>query len=289
MNEKAEKKETAGEPGVTDIEPDTPPDQRWKVKLEIFEGPLDLLLHLVRKEDVDIRDIPIATIADEYLAYLDVLKELDLNVAGEFVLMASTLVYLKSRVLIPRDLLQHTEEHGGEEEDPEEVFYRELEEYQRFKEAAQRLAEKRLHQDSLWPRGGPPAELDEDGEPYLEATLFDLVEAFRDIRERAEARPPGITIERKRTSIGEMVKLLAERLKGHRSLDFHEIFTQRDGSVMYRSMLVSTFLAMLELMRLQVIRVLQRKKFEGLRVFKTVSDEELERISHEGIREESTG
>lgn len=266
-----------------------PQEERWQVKLEVFEGPLDLLLHLVRKEEMDIRDIPIATIADEYLAYLDVLKELDLNVAGEFLLMASTLVYLKSRVLIPRELLQHTESAEGEEEDPEEVFYREFEEYQRFREAARRLAEKRLHQDALWPRGGPPAELDEDGEPYLEVTLFDLVAAFREIRERLESRPEGLRIERKRTSIGEMVRLLAARLRGTRSLDFHEIFQARDGGMMGRAMLVATFLAILELMRLQVIRVLQRKRFETLRVFKTVSDEELERISNEGIREESTG
>jgi segregation and condensation protein A len=289
MSEEHENEQTVEETPGTGAETEEGADKRWKVKLEIFEGPLDLLLHLVRKEDVDIRDIPIATIADEYLAYLDVLKELDLNVAGEFVLMASTLVYLKSRAMIPRDLLQHTQDADGEEEDPAEVFYREFEEYQRFKEAAQRLAEKRLHQDSLWPRGGPPAELEEDGEPYLEVTLFDLVEAFREIRERAETRPPSLTIERKRVSIGEMVMRLADRLKGHRSLDFHAIFQRHDGLIMDRSMLVSTFLAVLELMRLQVIRVLQRKKFEGLRVFKTVSDEELERISHEGIREESTG
>jgi len=266
-----------------------PEEERWLVKLEIFEGPLDLLLHLVRKQEMDIRDIPIAKIADEYLAYLDVLKELDLNVAGEFLLMASTLVYLKSRIMIPRELLQHTEEADGEEEDPQEVFYREVEEYQRFREAARRLAEKRLHQDSLWPRGGPPAEVDEDGEPYLEVTLFDLVEAFKEIRERLEAQPAGMRIERKRTSIGEMVKLLADRLRGTRSLDFHEIFQAREGGMMGRGMLVATFLAILELMRLQVIRVLQRKRFETLRVFKTVSDEELERISNEGIREESTG
>ncbi len=267
----------------------TPQEERWQVKLEIFEGPLDLLLHLVRKEEMDIRDIPIATIADEYLKYLDVLKELDLNVAGEFLLMAASLVYLKSRVLIPRELLLHMEEGSGDEEDPEEVFYRELEEYQRFKEAAQRLAEKRLHQDSLWPRGGPPSEVDEEGEPYLAVTLFDLVEAFRTIQERLEEVPPEYLVERKRVSTGEMVKRLAGRLKGTRSLDFHEIFEHDDGTPMDRSTLVSTFLAVLELMRLQVIRVLQRKRFEMLRVFKTVSDEELERISNEGIREESTG
>jgi segregation and condensation protein A len=271
------------------VDTSTSNDDRWQVKLDNFEGPLDLLLHLVRKEEVDIRDIPIATIADEYLKYLDLLKELDLNVAGEFLLMAASLVYLKSRVLIPRELLQHVEDGESDEEDPEELFYRELEEYQRFREAAQRLAEKRLHQDSLWPRGGPPADLDDDGEPYLEVTLFDLVEAFREIRERMDAQPEGLHIERKRISVGEMIRRLAGRLRGTRSLDFHEIFERRDGTMMERSMLVATFLAVLELMRLQVIRVLQRKRFETLRVFKTVSDEELERISNEGIREESTG
>ena len=113
-----------------------PQEERWQVKLEMFEGPLDLLLHLVRKEEMDIRDIPIATIADEYLKYLDVLKDLDLNVAGRIPADGGQLVYLKSRVLIPRELLLHMEEGSGDEEDPEEVFYRELEEYQRFKEAA---------------------------------------------------------------------------------------------------------------------------------------------------------
>lgn len=266
----------------------TPQEDRWQVKLDNFEGPLDLLLHLVRKEEMDIRDIPIATIADEYLKYLDLLKELDLNVAGEFLLMAASLVYLKSRVLIPRELLQHVEDGSGDEEDPEEIFFRELEEYQRFREAAQRLAEKRLHQDSLWPRGGPPTEVDEEGEPYLEVTLFDLVEAFRELSERVSSSDD-LRIERKRTSVGEMIRRLAGRLRGSRSLDFHEIFADGQGTVMNRSMLVATFLAVLELMRLQVIRVLQRKRFETLRVFKAVSDEELERISHEGIREESTG
>jgi segregation and condensation protein A len=275
--------------GTIEVDAAIPQDQRWQVKLDIFEGPLDLLLHLVRKEEMDIRDIPIATIADEYLKYLDLLKELDLNVAGEFLLLAASLVYLKSRVLIPRELLQHVEDGTGDTEDPEELFYRELEEYQRFREAAQRLAEKRLHQDSLWPRGGPPTEVDEDGEPYLEVTLFDLVEAFREISVRLEAEPHGMHIERKRTSIGEMIRWLTGRLRGERSLDFHDIFVDQSGEMMSRSMLVATFLAILELMRLQVIRVLQRRRFETLRVFKTVSDEELERISNEGIREESTG
>ncbi len=119
---------TLGNQG-TEVDTSTSNDERWQVKLEIFEGPLDLLLHLVRKEEMDIRDVPIATIADEYLKYLDLLKELDLNVAGEFLLMAASLVYLKSRVLIPRELLQHVEDGESDEEDPEELFYRELEEW----------------------------------------------------------------------------------------------------------------------------------------------------------------
>jgi len=263
------------------------PSDRWQIKLDAFEGPLDLLLHLVRKEEVDIHQVSLTSIAGQYMEYLELMNELNLNVAGEYILLAATLVYLKSRALIPRELLPEDNADGEGGEDPAEQLIREIEAHQQYVEAARRLAEKQLHQESLWPRGVFADDLADDEEAYVEATLFDLLEAFREIRGRLAADEAGLNIHRKRSTVQEKIIEVARRLHGKKSIDFQSLFEPEEGELLDKSDLISTFLAILELMRLGVIRVLQRARFGTLRVFKAVADEEMEKRSNERIREES--
>src|SRR3989338_1249361 len=150
----------------------------YKVKLDVFEGPLDLLLYLIKKEEIDIYDIPIAKITDEYLEYLELMKLLDLNIAGEFLVMAATLIHIKSKMLLPPD---HLEGEEKEEEDPRAELVRRLIEYKKFKEAAQELSHMESHQKHYFARvAGQPIKFEDTAreDEFFEATLFDLITAF---------------------------------------------------------------------------------------------------------------
>jgi segregation and condensation protein A len=245
----------------------TLPDDAPRIHLEEFEGPLDLLLYLIRKDRIDIHDIPIAPITRQYMEYLELMKELNLDVAGEFMVMAATLIHIKSKMLVPVD---PTEADADEEaEDPREALVRRLLEFQRYKEAAGMLHQKREIRAATWTRPDTvlPA-FDDAGEEMLEAGLFDLISAFKELLDRRktlldhEVEPSGKSVELR---MEELLVLLREG----ESLDFLELFASQET----KSDMIVTFLALLELVRLKRIRVYQRGIFGPIRVFRPVGPE----------------
>ena len=233
----------------------------YPIKLENFEGPLDLLLHLIRKNELDIYDIPILPITQQYLEYLDVMKELDLDLAGDFLVMAATLIHIKSRMLVPR--LELKPEDEGDPEDPRDALVRRLIDHQKYKAAAELLHDRETVRSAQW--GRPDARLtDLAGEPFergLEVDLFGLLQAFQAVLERARERP-GVPVPGQEVSIETRTRQLLERLSETGACGFEELF---DG-VYSRSDLVTTFLALLEMIRLKLIRVFQSGAFGPIRV-----------------------
>jgi segregation and condensation protein A len=221
----------------------------YEVKLEIFEGPMDLLLHLIRKNEVDIFDIPIATITEQYLQYLEMLKALNINVAGDFFLMASTLIHIKSKMLLP----EFEEEEEGE--DPRIEIMGPLLEYLRLKEIASELSERELLYRDTFLHHLPKedkAQL-QAGEPLLEVNLFQLIDAFKSI---VEQRLPDTVLDFKvqKWSLKDKTTFIIDRLRRSGSLHFEDLFEQ-DRNI---SEFVVTFLALLELVHLGLIRLFQR-------------------------------
>jgi segregation and condensation protein A len=223
----------------------------YRVKLEIFEGPLDLLLYLIKKDEIDIYDIPISHITEQYLAYLELMQELDIAVAGDFLVMASTLIYIKSKVLLPPE-----PKVGGEDdlsEDPRAELVERLLEYQKFKSASQMLYSRVEIESACYTRG--PIETDSSN-PEVSATVFDLLRVFRDILKRAEAK---IEMEIARDEI-----TVAEKLSQiHALLDERERINVRELFEMSRSKreLIITFLALLELVKEWKIYLTQSELF----------------------------
>ncbi len=230
----------------------------YTVRLETFEGPLDLLLHLIRKNELDIMDIPIALITEQYLEYMKLMKELNLDVAGDYLLMASTLLHIKSKMLLPVSALE--EEEGGE--DPRAELVRRLLEYQKFREAAGELDRRPLKGRDIFVRAVPPDPQEPQEEGKMEVSLFDLLEAFRQVLARVrtetfhEVMLEPITVEQR---VQEILSLL-QREK--RSIAFHTLFTERVS----RRMIVVTFLAILELVKMKQIRLYQTAPFETIRL-----------------------
>jgi len=242
------------------------------VKLEVFEGPLDLLLHLIRKNEIDIYDIPIAIITQQYLQYLEMMKSLNLDVAGEFLLMAATLLHIKSRMLLPAsEEEQATEEDGGEEEDPRAELVRRLLEYQRFREAAQELGRGLLLDREVFARNFFGEEVVEGAGETLagEATLFDLMEAMKKV---LQGLPPEefqeISIDH--LTVKDKINEIMERLWEMESLVFTQLFT----SATPRREVITTFLALLELLRLRMIKLYQSESFGAIRIFSPLDPEE---------------
>jgi segregation and condensation protein A len=226
----------------------------YSVRLPVFEGPLDLLLHLIRLNEVEITDIPIARIGEQYLEYLALIRDLDLDVVGEYLVMAATLAWIKSRMLLP---VEQTNE-DGEEVDPRAELIARLLEYQRFKEVAAALGERdRLDRDVFAgraPIAGSPAEFERE----VEVGLFDLVEAYRrDLEARRDIRPLPHEIESEEITIRERMLEVMGILETRNSADFEALMQEGHGRRHSKSLLVATFLAILELARLSVIRVYQ--------------------------------
>lgn len=232
----------------------------YAVKLAVFEGPLDLLLHLIRLNEVEITDIPIARVGEQYLEYIELMRELDLDVAGEYLVMAATLAWIKSRMLLPPD----GEEEEGEEIDPRAELVARLLEYQRFKEVAGELGERRLLGrdvfDSQTPRPAGPTE----GEREIEVGLFELLDAFRKALHSARHSGAAHEIEVETVTVRERMIVVMESLELRDSLDFEEILCNRDGSFVSRPVIVATFLAILELTRLEALRLYQGVDENGL-------------------------
>ena len=236
----------------------------YQVKLASFEGPLDLLLHLIRKHEVNIYDIPIALITEQYLGYLALMQEMDLDVAGEFLVMAATLIHIKSRTLLPRpDPLQ---EDADLEEDPRETLIRRLLEHQKYKAAAELLHDRETLRDAQF--GRPDASVagaaGDAYEPELEVDLFSLMAAFRGVLERASRRPP-MVLPPDQISIEDRIHRLMGRLSETDACGFEDLFLDGDGS---RPFMIVTFLALLEMIRLKMIRVFQAGSFGAIRVYK---------------------
>jgi len=222
-----------------------------KVQLEIFEGPLDLLLHLIKKNEVSITDIPVATITEQYLATLDLMQSLNLDVAGEFLVMAATLIHIKSRMLLPPG------EHEGdevEEGDPREELIRRLLEYQRFKEAAEDLDRREILKRDVFARGSEAQQ--ETEPPALEGlSLFDLVRALQDVLQRlTEEGVHEVTFEK--ITVRDQMNLLLDHLHQKGKVVFQSLFQEAAS----RMEVVVTFLAMLELIKIRAVRVWQEER-----------------------------
>ncbi|UCF03967.1 MAG: segregation/condensation protein A [bacterium] len=211
----------------------------YHVRLSQFEGPLDLLLHLIFRDKINIYDIPISHITREYLAYIEIMQELQLEVAGEFFVMAATLMRIKAQMLLPR---QASEE---EEEDPRDELVRNLLEYKKFKEVAQHLAEREDDRRKVFTR--PPLKLESESAevPALEVTLFDLVGAFRKVLDDLK-KQVSYRIDRESVTIEEKIGLIRRRVEDRSEVLFSELFDTGMGKMD----VIVTFLAILELIRL---------------------------------------
>jgi segregation and condensation protein A len=236
--------------------------EAYPVRLENFEGPLDLLLHLIKKHEVNIYDIPIALITHQYLEYIDLMQEMNLDVAGEFLVMAATLIHIKSRMLLPRpDPAQ-----DDPEEDPREALMRRLLEHQKFKAAAGLLHEREQVRAAQWQRPDErvAAIAGDDYEPELEVDLFSLMAAFRGVLERA-SRKPRMVIPPEQISIEDRIAQLLSRLSETDACGFEDLFADGDGS---KPFLIVTFLALLEMIRLKLVRAFQAGGVGEIRVYK---------------------
>ena len=255
----------------------------YRVKLEIFEGPLDLLLYLIRKDEIDIYDIPIAHITEQYLAYLELMQELDIAVAGDFLVMASTLIYIKSKMLLPPDPKVDGEEDLSE--DPRAELIERLLEYQKFKSAAQMFYSRGEIESACYTRG--PLETDSSN-PEVSATVLDLLRVFREVLKRAEAQIE-MEIARDEVTIAEKLAQI------HAMLDRYEQINVRELFEMSRSKreLIITFLAFLELVKEWKVYLIQREPFGDIYARKrsdappVVEDQPVEQIAEDQPIEET--
>jgi len=237
------------------------------VKLEMYEGPLDLLLDLIRKQQIDIYDIPIARITQQYLDYLHLLEELNIDVAGEFIFMAATLIHIKSRMLLPPDPNATPEE----QEDPREELVHRLLEHEQFKNAAQMLQSKRMVEEAMWSEPGIGEFVEAEDEPGLAVSVFDLISTFQEILERAKKRPQ-IEIRREEITVGQMIQHVREALRTRSGpVTLEELI----AGYLWRQALVALFLALLELVRVRAILLRQQELFGPITVTKSKRFEEV--------------
>ena len=237
--------------------------EAYPVRLGNFEGPLDLLLHLIKQNELNIYDIPIALVTKQYLDYIDLMQELNLDVAGEFLVMAATLIHIKSRTLLPRpDPTQ-----DDPDEDPREALVRRLLEHQKFKAAAELLHERETLRSAQWTRpDGPISEIaGEAPEPEIEVDLFSLISAFRAVVERSKQRPK-VYLPGEQIPIEVRIEELLAKLSETEACGFEDLF----ADVHTRAGLIVTFLAMLEMIRLKLVRVFQAGAMSPIRVYKRV-------------------
>jgi segregation and condensation protein A len=232
----------------------------YKVKLEVFEGPLDLLLYLIKRDEIDIYDISIERITRQYLEYLQAFKELKIDIAGEFVVMAANLIYLKSRSLLPLD--QQPPEEDAEEDDPRWDLIRQLIEYKKFKEAAAQLHDRALEQERIFTRDGGSVAVSDAPLPLHEVGIFQLIHAFQEVIKRVEAREDLQEIFGERFSVSDKIEKILERVGNGTPVRFSDLF----GQIVSRLEIVVTFLALLELIRLNQVRALQPKMFDEIEI-----------------------
>ena len=234
----------------------------YKVQFEVFEGPLDLLLYLIKKEEVDIYEVNLTQLATQFIEYIDTMRILDLEIAGEFLVMAATLMYIKSRELLPKD--QQVEAEGEEdEEDPRWELIRQLVEYKKFKDAAAQLQELEIRQEGIFPRLPPKLEFErEQATNKGEASIFDLVNAVSTILKRFSEKEDLREIFEDKWSVSEKIDLLRRQITSRPKLKFSELFQDATS----RTEVVVTFLAMLELIRMKVLVALQSEEFGDIEI-----------------------
>src|SRR5215469_14721193 len=236
--------------------------------LDVYEGPLDLLLDLIRKQDIDIYDIPIAKITAQYLAYVEKIRELDVNIAAEFIYMAAVLIHIKSKMLLPRD----PEAPAEEQEDPRTELVNRLLEHEKFKSAAQMLLQKQQIEEAVLTNPSLKEFMDAEGtEPEIAADVIDLVKTFQQVLERVRTRPV-LNVDEETVSVGQMIDYLRRRLVlEDRPIRLKQLLMR----VQSRQALVCMFLALLELVRLQAIQVRQEKLFGEIAIRKHTHFEEV--------------
>lgn len=232
----------------------------YEVKVGTFEGPLELLLHLIKKNEINIYDIPIALITQQYIETLDLMKSLNLSIAGEFLVMAATLIHIKSKTLLPP-----AETEGEEEEDPRQELVARLLEYQKFKDAAERLEEREsLWRDIFRKEPSPSPELLPEEIPLIDLDLYDLLDALKNVLARIpDKKVLQVTIDE--LTVKDRMQFLMDRMGGMESVLFDDLFE----GMRTRHAVVVTFLALLEVIRLGLIRVVQGDACGPLRLFKT--------------------
>ena len=235
-------------------------ETEYKVRLEIFEGPLDLLLYLIKRDELDIYDISLERITKQYLEYLQAFKELNIDVAGEFVVMAANLIYLKSRSLLPVD--QQPPEEDVDEEDPRWDLIRQLIEYKKFKEAAAQLQARELEQERIFARAGEGMAPATAPFPLGEVGIFQLINAFQNVLKRLDAQEDLREIFGEHFTVSDKIEWILQRVGAGETLRFTELFAQ----VASRVEIVVTFLALLELIRLKQVRAEQNNIFEEIEI-----------------------
>ena len=228
------------------------------IRLESFEGPLDLLLHLIKKEEIDIWNIPIAHITEQYLQYLQIMKDLNINVAGEWLMMAATLIYIKSRMLVPQE---KADEALPEDEDPRNELVYQLLEHQKFKNAAEMLYTREEVENAIWNK--PPADVLEDGNEVVAVTLFDLLRAFSEVVQRFESQRV-LEVDQEEITIEQKIQDIRSRFLVHDKMLFSSFF----GEARSKRHLIVIFLALLELVRLHEVWLYQKKAFEEIQICK---------------------
>ena len=238
---------------------DSQPEGRldYTFRLEGFEGPLDLLLHLIQKNELDILNIPIALITEQYLEYLQLMKVLNLDVAGEYLLMASTLLHIKSKMLLPK-----SSEREEEEEDPREELIRRLLEYQKYKQAGGELEKRPMLDRDVFIRLMPAEPEEVPEEERIGVNLLELLEAFRQVLERVKTETVHEVILEHLSVEDKIQEILMLLERENRSLTFHRLFPEQAS----RRVVIITLLAILELVKMKRIRIFQLAPFETIRV-----------------------
>jgi segregation and condensation protein A len=229
--------------------------QEYKVKLEVFEGPLDLLLYLIKKDEVDIYDISLERITSQYLEFMDAFKALDLELAGEFVVMAANLIYLKSRALLPAHVQPPEEE--AEEDDPRWDLIRQLVEYKKFKDAAAQLSQREVEQSNLFSRMSETQDAPPE-RPLGDVSVFDLINAFNKVLKRLATKSEDLReIFEENYTVSDKIDFIMKMTSSGVPLKFSELF----ATAASRTEIVVTFLALLELIRLKQLRCVQEAPF----------------------------
>jgi segregation and condensation protein A len=242
---------------ATDAAPVRPARQTVTVKLARFEGPLDLLLHLIKRDEIDIYDIPISHITQQYLAYLELMRALDLEIAGEFLVMAATLMRIKARMLLPAPPLGEEEDEG----DPREELVQRLLEYRQFKEAAETLKGREEERRHLFERGMVPGEDDAGPLPLVPATLFDLLDALNRVMSRVPEQAV-YEVEAEEWDVEDKMSLIASAVAERGELSFHELLMRCQA----RLEMIVTFMALLELVKLGNVAVVQDASFGDITI-----------------------